>query len=143
MSIYRTRLKRPTDDDSHQAAGPDGERARAGLTLPVAARPERDWSRTRRATPANFLLPFSVTWLASLPEAARPVQTSIRYPRIVNRLALEWDDPAACRANFDELLYDHRGKRRGFPQDVHRELLALNEHRLSTQIAEGNGLALA
>ena len=43
-------------------------------------------------------------------------------------LALFWNNAAECRAYFDELLIDHRGKRKGFPEDVHRDLMTLRGH---------------
>jgi len=142
MSIYHARLKRLPENGSPQEAGPGGARPSATPLAQVPARPARDWSQNRRAKPADYLLPFSVSWLARLPPAVRPVAMSVKYPRIVNRLALDWNEPATCRADFEELLYDHRGKRKGFPDRIHRELLALNEHWLSLQLATDNGLAL-
>jgi tankyrase len=47
------------------------------------------------------------------------------YPRIANELSAMWDDPFAAHAYFAMLLLDGRGGRRGFPEEVLAELLAL------------------
>ena len=66
-------------------------------------------------------------WTKSLPVRVRPAALCSRYPRIVNRLALCWTDPALTDHLFDELMVDRRGKRRGFPPEVAAELLRLRE----------------
>jgi len=48
-----------------------------------------------------------------------------RYPRIANRIALCWRDPALTLALLDQLLRDRRGGRKGFPAAVQAELVAL------------------
>ena len=40
-------------------------------------------------------------------------------------IALQWNQPAACRAYLDNLFTDRGGARKGFPADVHRDLLRL------------------
>jgi len=47
------------------------------------------------------------------------------FPRIANELSALWDDPFAAHAYFAALLLDSRGSRRGFPESVLAELLAL------------------
>ena len=115
MSIYRSKIKREGGD------------------------PARDWSHMRKAKPVNYMLPASMKWLASLPKEVRPWALVRQFPRIANLLALEWSRPEACAAYFDNLLVNHRrGKRQGFPADVHRELRALrdNYHRQHLKLAE-------
>jgi hypothetical protein len=90
--------------------------------------------------PADYALPMSLEWIRSLPEGRRPLALASKYPRIVNVLALLWGDPAACKKYFDDLLVDHRGKRKGFPADVHRDLRMLRDHYHSLNPA---GLQLA
>jgi len=88
---------------------------------------KQDWHLLRKVEPANNLLPLSVAWLENLPQGMRPEALASRYPRIVNLLALEWSKPAACSAYFDSLLADCRGGRQGFPADVYRDLLLLQD----------------
>lgn len=60
-----------------------------------------------------------------------PVQTSARYPHIMNRIALLWDSPKLAERYFDELLIDDRGGRQGFPLNVLSELFTLKQHYLT------------
>ena len=39
-----------------------------------------------------------------------------------------WREPSTSRRDFDDLVYDKRGTRRGFPPDVYVELLALRDY---------------
>lgn len=48
-----------------------------------------------------------------------------RYPRIANRIALCWSDPALTLVVLDQLLRDRRGGRKGFPAPVQAELVTL------------------
>ncbi|HEY5310700.1 MAG TPA: hypothetical protein VIK97_19450 [Casimicrobiaceae bacterium] len=96
---------------------------------PMAA---QDWASRRRAQPANYMLPASIRRFAELPAALRPVALAARYPRLVNQIAQAWRSPSATHERFDDLLTDHRGGRRGFPQDVQRELVALHDYYIST-----------
>lgn len=82
-------------------------------------------SRLRKAKPVNYLLPMSRDWLASLPSDVRPNALARHFPRIANLVALQWNYPTALRPYFEDLLTDHRGTRKGFPVEVHRDLLAL------------------
>ena len=87
-----------------------------------------DWSPVRKKNPVNYMLPMTIRWLETLPQEVRPTALVTKYPRIANVLALEWNNAAACRAFFVELLVDHRGTRKGFPADVHRELTTLRDY---------------
>jgi hypothetical protein len=82
-------------------------------------------------------------WLVKLPPRAKLAATAQLYPRIVNRLALCWNDPMLLERLFNEMLVDRRGKRRGFPPDVTRELLALREHAEMALTAEEDSDAWA
>ncbi len=125
MSIYQTRRKRQIND--HDVTWP----VTGGGTLKPACLPPAGpvhWYLLRKARPVNYMLPMSIGWLRSLPREVRPIALATQYPRIANLLALEWSKPAACRAYFIALLVDHRGKRKGFPPDVHRDLLRLRDY---------------
>jgi hypothetical protein len=88
-------------------------------------RPE--WAHLRRSNPANHLLPVGAQWLERLPGEVSPHALATHYPRIVNLLALQWNDKRVCSAYFEDLLNDRRGGRRGFPPDVRRDLMSLRE----------------
>jgi hypothetical protein len=79
----------------------------------------------RKAQPANFLLPWTRIWLDRLAPEVRPQDLARDYPRIANRFAAEWWDPIGLDHLFDDLLHDRRGGRRGFPQDVQADIIAL------------------
>ena len=82
----------------------------------------------RRAMPANQLLPISARWLDALPQALAPHGLAAQFPRIVNLIALQWDNRHACSGYLESLLADTRGRRAGFPEPVHEELLRLREY---------------
>jgi hypothetical protein len=85
------------------------------------------WAKNRRPALATdrALTGHAMAWALQLPENLRPVITTERYPRIVNAIAVAWQDPAARAEMFDHLLNDRRIGRRGFPIDVEREIAAL------------------
>jgi hypothetical protein len=61
-----------------------------------------------------------------------PHRTEEKYPRIVEKIALLWGTVAMSRY-FNELLFDDRGDREGFPSDVMMELFALSNYNESTK----------
>jgi hypothetical protein len=135
MSIYQSKFKRPVSNGNvtQAVAAPvlDG--------LREATPHSQDWTGVRRAKPVNYMLPASMKWLTSLPKDVRPWALVRQFPRIANFLALEWGRSAACAAYFDNLLADHRPrKRKGFPADVHREVRALQGyyHRQHLRLSE-------
>jgi hypothetical protein len=57
-----------------------------------------------------------------------------RFPRVLNRLAALWHQPALVERSLEDLLLDSRGSRAGFPVEVLTELQALrncNARRIS------------
>lgn len=64
-------------------------------------------------------------WRESLPPDAKADHLCAHFPRIVNRLALCWADPALALSLLDELFRDRRGGRRGFPAEALEELRSL------------------
>lgn len=125
MSIYQSHAKRTINVASPVTRGgtptPDPVRSAGQVST-------QDWSRLRKAAPVNYMLPASLEWVTSLPKNVRPWALVAQYPRIANALAFEWNKPVTCRAYFDDLLVDHRGNRKGFPADVHRDLLRLRDY---------------
>lgn len=67
-------------------------------------------------------------WLDGLPAELRPCETALRFARIANRLAELWATPPLCLQYLDELCFDRRGGRQGFPLGVAAELLALKAY---------------
>ena len=82
----------------------------------------------RRRSAGNPLGAAATAWLAQLPQPVQPRETAARFPHIVSKLATLWQSPEVCRAYFNELLLDERGDRKGFPNRVARELVALLYH---------------
>lgn len=100
----------------------------ASPTTDTSAPSQQDWSKHRKAQPAEHLLPFSERWMDLLPPDAFPGALATHYPRIVNLIARQWNDRNGCPAYFDELLVDRRGGRQGFPPAVKRDLLKLRDY---------------
>lgn len=53
--------------------------------------------------------------------------TAEHFPHIVDRLASEWANPSRMASAIDDLIYDMRGGRTGFPMEVLSELGVLRE----------------
>jgi len=87
---------------------------------------ESDVGRTPQ--PQEALQPTTVAWVATLPDAVRPVALLQSYPRIANDLCTLWRRVARCEEYLDGLLIDRRGSRAGFPLAVATELTALRNH---------------
>jgi len=127
MSIYGRR-KGLMDFEEYQRT------ANALDTLPGhhgrgrAVEAQDDWSQVRRSHPADYLLPIGERWLRTLPAEVLPADLARNFPRIVNLIAMQWDDRGACAAYFEELLTDRRGGRHGFPQNVERDLSRLRNY---------------
>ena len=85
------------------------------------------WERRRRPLGAadKALTGHALDWLMQLPAALRPQRLCAGYPRVANRLAAAWPDRRAAAVALDELLRDRRGGRRGFPEAMRAELVAL------------------
>lgn len=69
-------------------------------------------------------------WLACLDESLRPRELERQYPRIVNRLAQLWREPARCTAYLDALVFPDRVGRQGFPPVVAQDIARLRVHVL-------------
>ena len=59
----------------------------------------------------------------------QPLALLQSFPRVANALARLWQDDSAAALYLDELLVDRRGGRRGFPPEIHNELLTLRAYR--------------
>ena len=85
----------------------------------------QDWSKLRKAKPAEHLLPLSKGLLDQLPDTVFPSALATQYSRIVNVIALHWNNRSECAEYFNALLTDQRGGRQGFPAPVKRDLVRL------------------
>ena len=87
------------------------------------------WKRIRRGTlPTDRALSGrTIDWLLGLPPAVRPQQLSARFPRIANALAEVWSEPEERPVALDKLLGEGRKGRKGFPSEVHHELIKLRD----------------
>jgi hypothetical protein len=128
MSIYGRRKGLMDFEEHHHAPGERSPAKFAQGTRAPAQSPDQDWSQVRRAYPADYLLPTSEAWLKALPHSVMPIALIAHFPRIVNLLAMQWNDNQSCPAYFEELFADRRGSRQGFPQDVRRDLSRLRNY---------------
>lgn len=88
---------------------------------------DTDWTKVRKARPADYLLPQSEKWFDALPAEVAPCALASQFPRIVNVIVSQWNDHHNAPGLFEELLGDRRGGRAGFPSAVRRDLLNLQE----------------
>ena len=95
----------------------------------IGSQEEDQWKRMRRKKlPTDRALGGrAIDWLLALPEGVRPEHLGTQFPRIANALAEVWDDPEERQAAIDKLLFDERRGRKGFPPEVHHELVALRD----------------
>jgi hypothetical protein len=83
-----------------------------------------------RAAPAEpvTLTSTARAWLAELPEDVRPLELAAYFPRIANELSNRWRKVVPCEQYLDDLVFDRRGGRMGFPRNIGRELASLRDH---------------
>lgn len=120
---------------------PDAARAARVRAAARAATTHANDYRALRTPPRPQDLELSSVareWVQSIPHAVRPGALAVRFPRIANRLALCWRDPALALQVLDQFLVDRRGGRQGFPTGVREELLALRD--LADQQRAGAGI---
>ena len=68
-------------------------------------------------------------WFRKLPAGRRPHALCSRFPRVANRIAWCWPDPALTQQVLEDLLVDRRGGREGFPRPIVAELRRLRDYR--------------
>ena len=86
---------------------------------------QKEWAGRRKGQPSNILLPATRRWLDTLPIEFRPGALAAQFPRLANLIAATWNNPGDCGACIYALLHDQRGGRRGFPDDVSKDILNL------------------
>ena len=115
----------------------DLDTARHALDSPPPGVEERKrlrpgyWEERRRPLTATdrALAGAALEWIVRLPPALRPRALAERYPRVVNLIAETWSTPQQWRGTFDELMFDSRGARQGFPHEIELELQSLRRYR--------------
>jgi len=122
MSVYHTLDEGPVSEFSTQRVAMKRTRPGAFATSSHAEDAQR---ARRRAAPMSDPLPVTFRWIARLPREVQPRELLRQFPRVANALATSWPDRAAFRACLYALLIDRRGNRKGFPQAIVAELLAL------------------
>jgi hypothetical protein len=128
MSVYGRRKGLMDLEERHHAPVERSPATPEHGTGAPEADPSQDWSEVRRAYPADYVLPISEKWLKALPHGVVPIALIAHFPRIVNLIAMQWNDNLSCPAYFEELFADRRGNRQGFPQDVRRDLSRLRNY---------------
>ena len=121
MSVYRTLDEGPVSEFSTQRVALKRKRADAS----GAPRSLGDARHRRYGGAVSEPLPVTFRWIARLPRDVQPLELLRQFPRVANALATSWTDGDAFRACLYNLLIDRRGNRKGFPQEVVGELLAL------------------
>jgi hypothetical protein len=79
---------------------------------------------------------MGLEWFDGLPPNVRPINLIEQYPRIVNLIALEWNNPPLVGTLMTGLLNDDPGGQDGFPATVLLELRALHEHYFKAALAQ-------
>jgi hypothetical protein len=127
MSIYRQRGWDGVSD-IHQTPAPGEAGAPEDAPSGDSSAGSHDWSKDRKARPVEYLLRLGEKWMDALPPDLFPGALATQYPRIVNFIAVQWNDRRMCPAYFEELLVDRRGGRQGFPSAVNRDLQRLRDY---------------
>ena len=97
-----------------------------GLIGRIQRRPRSraDWSQTRAPLIDDDRVMQSHThaWLRGIPNGMHPKQLCRHYPRIANRIAVNWTDVGAVDRLLMDLMVDRRGNRMGFPPRIRQEI---------------------
>ena len=127
MSIYRKFAAEPRNEVFATTISP-AKKDPAAQAAAEAAREEAERAKRSKGVPVESPLPRTFQWIAKLPRDVQPIELLRQYGRVANMLAMNWNDPEATFAYFDQLLVDRRGNRRGFPPEVMAELIGLRGH---------------
>jgi hypothetical protein len=95
---------------------------------PLPRQPTSGHADLRKSNHLDGILPMSLEWFDALPLDVRPIRLIQQYPRLVNLVASEWNNPPVAGTLLTDLLNGDRGGRDGFPAAVFRELRALHDH---------------
>jgi hypothetical protein len=86
-----------------------------------------DYPNPPKSNRLDGVLPMTHEWLAGLPPDVRPIHLIEQYPRLVNLLALAWNNTPVATTLLTDLLNGDRSSWGGFPAAVSRELWALHD----------------
>ena len=75
-------------------------------------------------------------WIAGLPPSVQPLRLAMQYPRLVNLIAVGWNNPAVASTLLTDLLNGDRGDR-GFSAAVFAELRGLHNHYFNPRSLNG------
>ena len=92
------------------------------------ALPPVQWEARRKPAGAESLRTATLQWILKLPPHVQPRHLQVRYPRIANRMAADWDHVSNCESYLESLLTDKRGGRKGFPLNVAQEIASLRDY---------------
>ena len=125
--------KNPDSFEFEKVSLDDARQALDDAVKPVGgvSRAAVDHSQRRKAGGpggAEMLRTATLQWILKLPPHVQPRHLQVRYPRIANRLAAEWDHVAVCETYLESLLTDKRGGRKGFPLAVAQEIAGLRDY---------------
>ena len=83
-----------------------------------------DWSHSRAPTVDDDRVMQSHThaWLRGIPNGVHPTQLCRHYPRIANRIAVNWQHLHVVDRMLTDLMVDRRGGRLGFPPRIRQEI---------------------
>jgi hypothetical protein len=83
-----------------------------------------DWAHSRAAPIDDDRVMQSHThgWLRSIPNGVHPKQLCRHYPRIANRIAVNWQHLHVVDRMLTDLMVDKRGDRKGFPPRIRKEI---------------------
>lgn len=83
-----------------------------------------DWSHSRAAPIDDDRVMQSHThaWLRSIPNGVHPKQLCRHYPRLANRIAVNWEHLQVLDRLLTDLMVDRRGERKGFPPRIRQEI---------------------
>ena len=132
MSIYREGKRW---SGMYDVVQPVAQPKRATEAPASSSASTTDWSSMRKTQPVDYLLPKSDEWFDALPPDVAPCALATYFPRIVNLIASNWNDRRSAPKVFEELLFDRRGGRAGFPPAVKRDLQRLQQFWYSTSLS--------
>jgi hypothetical protein len=116
---------------SGQASSPASLRASTPASAPATASAVKAAEPEAPSALVQKVATGTLRWLAHIPVQSRPIQLTRKYPRIANKLAELWRDPAQCAFFIETLRVDRRGARQGFPPEVEKEIEALHRYFLA------------
>jgi hypothetical protein len=103
------------------------QRAGAGALLATDGRAtstERPGTTDDRRPPASRPSLAARELMSNLPYGMLQA-TAERFPHVIEALARDWAEPSRMNATLDEVVFDARGNRSGFPSEVLLELAEL------------------